>query len=217
VQKQLTGRGFAFHPSRPRLGGFRLGLGLLYDGVDPAVMYGFTARVPQITLDARFGLGDGWSLTGHLNTVLLLNELLLGAGHTWEAGRWSFEVAGSAGLYYGTIGVGAFDAQFFAGEYKPELGIGFDFGDVALTLRGSLILMAPITVRVGDLWGGLDNAHAFTGHSEMIYVENTTRGNHLWYFGIGSMTTRGYYQVWILFPDSPAFYTYPRAVVGYEF
>jgi hypothetical protein len=31
------------------------------------------------------------------------------------------------------------------------------------------------------------------------------------------MTTRAYYQIWLLFPDSPALYTYARAVAGYEF
>ena len=217
VQKQSSGRGFAFHPSRPQLNAFRLGLGILYDAVDPKVMYGFTTRVPQITLDAKYGLGAGWSLTGHLNTVLIMNELLLGGAYAWEAGRWSFEVAASAGVYYGTLGYLAFDSQFIAGEYRPELAVGYDFGDIALTLRGSLILMAPLRVRVGEIWAGLDNADAFTGHSEMIYVENTTRSNALWYFGIGAMTTRSYYQMWVLFPDQPSFYTYPRLVVGYEF
>lgn len=217
VEKQQKGRGFAFHPSRPQLNAFRLGLGLLFDAVDPSVMYGFTTRVPQITLDARYGLGAGWSLTGHLNTMLVNNELLLGGAYGWEAGRWSFDVAFSAGVYYGSLGYLAFDSQFIAGEYRPEVGIGFDFGDIALTVRGNLILMAPLRVRVGEVWAGLDNADAFTGHSEMIYVENTTRSAGVWYFGLGAMTTRSYYQMWILFPDQPSFYTYPRTVVGYEF
>lgn len=217
VKRQSVGRGFAFGPSRPEANGFRLGLGVLFDAVDPQVMYGFYVRVPQITLDARYGLGSGWSLKGHLNTILVINELTLGVGYTWQFGRLSLEASASAGIYYGRLGQLGFDAQFIAGEYRPELALGWDLGDVMLSLRGSLILMGPQRASVGELWGGFDNADAFAGHSEMLYVENTTAGNHLWYLGIGSMTTLAYYQLWLLFPDSPAYYTYPRLVAGYEF
>jgi hypothetical protein len=51
----------------------------------------------------------------------------------------------------------------------------------------------------------------------MLYVENTTASNGLWYLGAGVLTTRAYYQMWLLFPDSPELFTYPRFVVGYEF
>src|SRR5690242_6382388 len=68
VQRQATGRGFIFHPSTPESGGFRFALGALYDAIDPEVMYGFNVRVPQLTADARLGLGSGWSLKGHFNS-----------------------------------------------------------------------------------------------------------------------------------------------------
>lgn len=217
VEQQFTGRGFTFHPSRPRAGAFRLALGAQMDAVDPSVMYGMTIRYPQFTVDALFGLGAGWKLTGHLNTILVTNELLLGVGYGWQFGRWSLEAAMSAGVYYGRLAQLGFDCDFISGEYRPELTLGFNFGDFAVSLRGSLILMGPERVRVGELWGGLDNSNAFAGHSEMLYVENTTASNGLWYLGAGVLTTRAYYQMWLLFPDSPELFTYPRFVVGYEF
>jgi len=217
VMRQFNGRGFAFAPSRPELNAFRLGIGVQYDAIDPQVMYGFYVRVPQLALEARYGLGNGWSLKGHLNTILVINELTLGVGYTWQFGRWALEASGSAGVYYGRLGQLGFDAQFIAGEYRPELALGFAFGDLMLSVRGSLILLGPQRASVGELWGGFDNADAFAGHSEMLYIENTTASNALWYLGIGSMSTLAYYQLWLLFPDSPAFYTYPRLVAGYEF
>jgi hypothetical protein len=102
-------------------------------------------------------------------------------------------------------------------EYRPELALGYDLGKVALSLRGSLLLMGPEKVWVGPAEGGLDNSNAFVGHSEMLYVENTTRSNGVWYFGGGVMTTRSYYALWLLFPDSPGLFTYPRILAGYEF
>jgi hypothetical protein len=217
VRRVETGQGFIFHPSRPELHAFRFGLGGLYDAVDPQVMYGFSLRVPQVTLDARYGLGAGWSLKGHLNSMFVANELLFGASFAWGREPWSFEGSINAGLYYGKLANFGFDAALLSPEYRPELTAGYDFGNVALSLRGSLIFMGPERARVGDIWGGLDNANLFVGHSEMIYVENVTSSGGVWYFGLGAMTTRAYYQMWLLFPDSPALFTYARTVGGYEF
>jgi len=217
VRKQATGKGLIFHPSPAELQAFRFAIGAHYDAIDPAVMYGFNLRVPQLTADARYGLGKGWSLKGHLNTMLVANQLLLGGGYAALFGRWSVEFDASVGVYYGRLAQFGFNAEFVSPEYRPELTIGHDFGDVALSLRGSLFLMGPDHVRIGDHWAGLDNSNAFVGHSEMLYVENTTGANSVWYFGVGAMTTRAYYALWVMLPDAPGLFTYPRIVAGYEF
>lgn len=225
VEKVANWRGFLFYPSTPTAGTFRFALGASYDAVDPAVVYGMTFRFPQLTLDAIGWLGNGWSLKGHINSMIVLNEFLFGAGYTFGSGPLSLEIDASVGVYVGSVGaviggtsgVGGFNALFVAPEYRPELTLGYDFGKLAVSLRGSLLLMGPERARVGDTWGGFDNAHLFAGHSEMLYVENTTKRSSVWYFGAGAMTTRAYYALWILFPDSPALYTYPRMVVGYEY
>ena len=217
VQRVETGKGFVFHPSTPPLSAFRFGLGGFYDAVDPQVMYGLELRIPQVSLDARYGLGAGWSLKGHLNSMFVTNELLLGASFAWGSSPWSFEGAASVGVYFGKLAQFGFDASMISPQYRPELTVGYDFGNIALALRGSLLLMGPDRARVGEIWGGLDNSNLFVGHSEMLYVENPTSSGSVWYFGLGAMTTRAYYQFWLLFPDSPALFTYPRIVAGYEF
>ncbi|HVW23764.1 MAG TPA: hypothetical protein VHC69_00240 [Polyangiaceae bacterium] len=217
VRSIATGKGFLFFPSTPPFKSFRIGVGVSYDSIDPQVVYGYNVRVPQITVDARYGLGKGWSMKGHLNTVWVANELLLGGSYGYRAEPFSIEASIDAGLYLGQLGSFKFDANMLSPEYKPELALGYEFGDVALSLRASLIFMGPVRARVGDVWGGLDNAKVFAGHSEMLLVENALRSGAVWYFGLGVLTTRAYYQVWLLFPDSPALYTYARAVAGYEF
>jgi hypothetical protein len=225
VEKVASSHGFLFYPSTPPAGAFRFAVGASYDAVDPAVVYGMTFRFPQLTLDAVGWLGNGWSLKGHINSMLVMNEFLFGAGYTFGSGPLSLELDASVGVYVGSVGaviggtsgVAGFNALFVAPEYRPELTLGYDFGKLAVSLRASLLLLGPERARVGDTWGGFDNAHPFAGHSEMLYVENTTRGRSVWYFGAGAMTTRAYYALWILFPDSPALYTYPRMVVGYEY
>lgn len=218
VGRLANGKGFIYHPSRQPLGKFRFGLGAQYDAVDPAVMYGMNLRIPQLNLDARFGLGKGWSLKGHINTMLLNNEFLLGGAYAWRGDAWSVEGSFSVGAYLGKFAQLGFNTLFVSPEYRPELTIGYDLGDgIAISLRGSLLLMGPERVRVGEVWGGLDNSNLFVGHGEMLFVENTTSSGSVWYFALGAMTTRAYYQMWLLFPDAPGLYTYPRIMAGYEF
>jgi hypothetical protein len=217
VERRATRNGFTFYPSAPELHGFRFALGAFYDAIDPDVMYGFNVRVPQLSLDARYGLGKGWSLRGHLNSMLVTTELLVGGSHAWRVGRWGIEATGSVGVYVGKLARFGFDAWLVSPEYRPELTIGHDFGDVAVSLKASLLLMGPERVRVGEVWGGLDNSNAFVGHSEMLYVENPGESDSAWYFGVGAVTARAYYALWLLFPDTPGLFTYPRVVAGYEF
>jgi hypothetical protein len=210
-------QGFIFHPSMPRLHAFRFAVGGFYDAIDPAVMYGYNVRVPQVTLDARYGLGKGFSLGAHLNSMFVMSELSVGGSLARRLDRWSVEVAASVGVYVGKLAQFGFDALLIAPEYKPEVAVGYDLGDIAISLRANLLLMGPEQVRIGEVWGGLDNSNLFVGHSEMLYVENATRGGGAWYFGAGLLTARAYYALWLLFPDSPALFTYPRVVAGYEF
>jgi hypothetical protein len=217
VRGAQIGQGFTFHPSMTPLNAFRVGIGGMYDAIDPQVMYGIQVRVPQFAADARYGLGKGWSIKGHFNSMFIINELLLGPSVSWGSGRFSVEGTASVGVYYGKLAQLSFDAALIAPEYRPEIAVGYDLGNIALTARGSVLLMGPERSRVGDIWAGLDNSNLFVGHSEMIYVENPTGGGGVWYFGVGAMTTRAYYQFWVLFPDSPALFTYARTVAGYEF
>ncbi|HVZ37452.1 MAG TPA: hypothetical protein VG963_33760 [Polyangiaceae bacterium] len=210
-------QGFVFHPSAPERAAFRFAIGGSYDAIDPQVMFGYNLRVPQLSLDARYGLGRGWSLTGHFNSMFVTSEMLFGASYGQHFGPWSYAVDASAGVYFGKLGQLGFDAVFVAAQYRPEVALGYQIGRLAITLRANLLLLGPERAFVGGVSGGFDNARLFTGHSETLTVENATQGGSLWYYGLGLLTTRSYYALWLLFPDSPALFTYPRLVAGYEF
>lgn len=218
VDQVASEKGFLYYPAAPPAGRMRFSLGATYDAIDPAVMYGMSIRFPQLALDFQDSLGGGFLFKAHINTMVITNEALVGVGYNWKgAGPWSVGAAVNAGIFVGKLSGLGFDALTIAGEYRPELTVGYSLGDIALSVRGSLIFMGPERARVGDLWGGFDNPNLFAGHSEILYVENTTRSGSVWYFGAGAMTTRAHYAFWLLFPDSPSLYTYPRVVAGYEY
>ncbi|HWO14847.1 MAG TPA: hypothetical protein VNN80_35330, partial [Polyangiaceae bacterium] len=116
VARQAVGRGFAYHPSTPPLHAFRLALGGYWDAIDPQVMYGYQLRLPQVSLDARYGLGKGFSLGGHFNSMFVLNELTVGGRYARRFDRWSIEGALSVGVYLGKLAQFGFDALLVAPE-----------------------------------------------------------------------------------------------------
>jgi hypothetical protein len=210
-------KGFVFHPSVQRAMALRFAIGINYDAIDPAVLASVNANAPQLTVDVRVGSGRGWSVKGHLNSKLLSSELLLGVSYAWRVGSWSLEGTFGAGAYLGTQHELDFDVLFLWCEYRPELSVGQAFGSMAISARGTLILMGPQSMQLGGATGQFDDSDALVGHSEMLLVENTTGSNAVWYFGAGAMTARAHYSYFLPFADAPGFYTYPRLVAGYEF
>jgi hypothetical protein len=210
-------RGTLFHPSRQAPGVLRLGLGILFDAVDPQAMYGFELRVPHVALDARYGLGSGFSLTGHLDTVLVMNELTAGAGWSQYWGPWSLELGLEAGVYYGTLNEFGFKASYTAPMYVPRVVAGHSWKDLALALSVDAMMTFTQVVTVGDITERVGNDSSFLGARATLTVENKLERGGVWYYGIAAMFTKSYYQVWILLPDSPEVLAYARVMAGYEF
>ncbi|HEY3497536.1 MAG TPA: hypothetical protein VGK73_22720 [Polyangiaceae bacterium] len=212
-----TRRGTLFHPSRPPLGRFRLGVGGLFDAIDPQAIYGFELRFPHLTIDSRYGLGNGFSLTGHLDTILVINEVTVGGGWAQYYGPWSIEVGLEAGLFVGTLNEFGFDSTYLAPMYVPRVVAGHSWKDIAISLSLDSMFTFTQTVRVGEITENVGGGNSFLGARAMFMVENTLPRGGVWYYGVGAMLTRSYYQVWILLPDSPELLGYARVLAGYEF
>jgi hypothetical protein len=210
-------RGTIFHPSRQELGTFRLGVGALYDAIDPDAMFGFEFRFPHVSADARFGLGKGFSLTGHFDTVLVINELTAGAGWSQYFGPWSLEVGLEAGLFFGTLNEFGFSASYLAPMYVPRIVGGHSWKDIALSLSLDAMMTFTQVVTVGDVTEQVGDNVSFLGARATLTVENKMERGGIWYYGVAAMATKSYYQVWILLPDSPETLAYVRLLAGYEF
>jgi hypothetical protein len=210
-------RGTVFHPARQAPGTFRLALGALYDAIDPQAMYGFELRMPHLAVDARYGLGSGFSLTGHADTILVINELTVGAGWAQYWGPWSLELGLEAGVFYGTLNEFGFSASYVAPMYVPRVVAGHSWKDLALSLSLDAMMTFTQVVTVGDMSERVGNNVSFLGARATLAVENKLERGGIWYYGIGAMFTKSYYQVWILLPDSPEVLAYARVMAGYEF
>lgn len=210
-------RGTLFHPSEPSLGKFRFGIGGMYDAIDPQTIYDMAVRLPRLALDARLGLGKGFSLIGHLDTILIWNEITMGPVWATHHGPWSVQLGLQAGALLGVLENFGFSALYKAPVVRPQVTLGYAFGDTAISLRFDAIIAYPQSATVGDISHKLTDVRAFTGWSATAMVENILPNQSIWYYGVGILTTHAYYQMWLLFPDDPGLYTYVRLLGGYAF
>ncbi|HSC87176.1 MAG TPA: hypothetical protein VLC09_07900 [Polyangiaceae bacterium] len=206
-----------YYPEMPALGQVGWGLGVFYDAIDPQVVYGMTTRVPQLQGDVRIGLGDGWSWLGHLNTLVVVNELTTGPAYAISSGPLALQLSLPLGAYLGFLDGFGFDATYVMAMARPALTLGFRTGDVAASLRGELILSSPEFVTVGEVSNQLDSSGPLTGYMLSLLLENRLSSGNAWYLGLAWAATRASYQMWLLFPDTQGLYSYPRISVGYEF
>lgn len=193
-------------------------VGGLVDAMDPRAAAGASLRVPQFTLDGRFGLGKGWSAVGHLNTILAINELDLGLS-------WSFPVFGElagiaqfqAGAFMGMLGSFGFESRVIAPEFRPLVGLSWPSGSLRWSVRGELVFAGPYVTTLGDATSTLATPPPLANWNIALIMENLMKNDRLWYAGLVMMGSTASYQNWLLFPDTSYYDYYPRVVGGYEF
>jgi hypothetical protein len=207
-----------FDAGRGTRGDVSVGLGGVLDAVDPRAAAGATVRVPQFTADGRFGLGHGWSVVAHLNTILAINELDVGAS-------WAFPIAGNlrglvqlqAGMFLGMLGQFGFDSHLIVPQYRPLVGVSLPMGTIRWSLRTEVVFAGPYFAEVGDTATRLATPPPVANWNVTLIMENLMKNDRLWYVGLGIMGSTASYQNWLLFPDTKRYDYYPRLSVGYEF
>jgi hypothetical protein len=207
-----------FDAGRGARGEITVAIGGLADALDPRAAAGASLRVPQFTTDARFGLGEGWSATLHLNTIVAINELDLGLS-------WAFPVYGKlravaqfqAGAFVGMLGSFGFESKVIAPEFRPLLGLSLPSGNLRWSLRGELVFAGPYVTTLGETTSTLATPPALANWNVALVLENLLKNDRLWYAGLVLMGSTASYQNWLLFPDTSYYDYYPRVVGGYEF
>jgi hypothetical protein len=214
-------RGFMYHPSGPtsdgKAGGFRLSLGMLFDGIDTRTLQGLHAPVPQFMLYGRFQLPEGVSILAQFQFIFVMNQLELGAGWSTQLGGTGFMAYVLGGSLIGTLNQGGFECFTASPIIHPGIRLGWQIGDMRLTVDGSALFIPAQYVSLGgsSLW--TSQFSAFTGLQGTATIEEPLSGGGIAYFGLGLLWTRSWYQTWLFFSDDPSLLLYPRVFGGYVF
>ncbi len=209
-------KGALFYPDGPGEFAWRLGVGALVDILPRRIVQSAQRQIPQVAVQARFGLPLGFSVDARMAAIVINNQLELGAGWTYHVGPLAISVQDHQGFWIGVLGVQGFDATGWGFLNKPSLSFGLPFGSVRFTLTGELIYTFGQRVRLGaDTFARGQLVFAGTGLTLM--VENLLDSGGLWYFGAGLFRTTPNYQAWLAFSDQRYVLPYPRLLGGYAF
>lgn len=197
----------------------RISVGALYDALAPEAVYGAYVRFPQFDMNARFGLGDGWSIVSRLNTAFVVSELTVGASYAFPiVGNLRGLAQFQTGVFFGMLGQFGFSTWQIAPEFRPLLGLSLPIDNgITFSLRGEIIFSGLTYATVGDVSTNLATTEAVSNWNIMFMMEKQMENKHAWYAGLGLMSSVAAYQLWVIYPDNQNYDSYLRLVAGYEF
>lgn len=210
-------RGLGISPAGPGKGNARWSIG------------GVWQITPMFTASYQRGLGSGFSADANVQTIVLYNQLGIGAQWATRAGPFSVGVMAHLAGYFGALGkafVGTtqFDATGRGLLFDPGVKGGLQLtSDSWLTMQFEQHLSLHQWQKLGTLTVS-PNAPADFGWGLSAVVEYTPMQQGVIYYGASLYHTPANYPMWMnveTTPDSPelssAKITYLGALAGYEF
>jgi hypothetical protein len=210
-------RGPLFHPDGPGPYRFRLGVGALVDVLPTRVVQSEQRQIPQVTVEARYGLPLGFSVDARLSAIFVSNELAIGPAWTYRIGVVSLAVQDRQAFWYGYLGTSGFDATGWGYINRPGLSVGVPWRSERFSLTGELIYTLGQYAKLGDSQIVKSVQTKLAGTALTFVLESMLDAGGIIYFGAGLLRTTVDYQAWIAFSDQRATLPYPRFLAGYVF
>ncbi len=210
-------RGLTFFPDGPGKGKDRWTVGALWQ------------IAPMFTADYKRGLGSGFALDVSVQTIVLFNQLNVGAQWAFHGGPFSFGLMAHVGGYFGVLGKAlvattSFNSTGWGVLLLPGAKAGLQVTkDAWITLQGE----AYVNLYQGVNLGGLvlsPGSVAYDGYGLSLIVEYSPKKQGVIYYGVSLYHTAPNYPIFFnveATPSSEAFntnkITYLGVLAGYEF
>jgi hypothetical protein len=214
---KLPERGLLFHPAGPGQGKDRMALGGLWQ------------IAPMFTANYRRGLGSGFSWDGRLQTIIVFNQLTVGAAWAAEVGPFHLGVMAHVGGFFGALGKALiatteFNSTGWGILVNPGVLAGMQVAKNAwLTLQIEGYFAPYQAAKLGDLVVTADSA-AWEGGGASLIVEHAPAMKGVIYYGVSLYHTRSNYPFWFNVETSPSSAPFSAAKIwylgllaGYEF
>jgi hypothetical protein len=210
-------RGLQFFPEGPGKGKDRLSIGGLWQ------------IAPMFTMNYERGLGSGFSWDAALETIIIYNQLGVGAQWSAPAGPFSLGLMLHFNAFYGVLGKAviattSFDASGWGLLLDPGVKAGLQIAkDSWLTLQMEFYLSLYQSQKLGTLTIS-PNAASYAGFGLTLAVEYAPKMDGVIYYGVSLYHTAANYPMWMNVeatpesePFTPAMIWYIGLLAGYEF
>lgn len=176
---------------------------LPYDWVENAL------QAPLIDLRLTFGLPAGFSLEGSVNTVVVSNQVTLGARWNYIHRNFSFNLGYDLGYTLGMMNIAGFKNTGMALIHYPNLSVGFKTKSLAFTFKGEAVVIAWGQMKTGeDLI--TRQANFFDGVTAAVYMEQRIFRKKILVIGIKDNYLKYYWPAWMVFSTFDRYYHIPE-------
>jgi hypothetical protein len=210
-------RGLQFFPEGPGKNKDRLSIG------------GIWQIAPMFTLQYTRGIGEGFSWDVALETIIIYNQLGVGAQWAAPAGPFSLGVMLHLNGFYGVLGKAviattSFDSSGWGLLLDPGVKAGLQVAkDSWLTVQMEFYLSLYQAQKLGTLTLS-PNAPSYAGFGITAVIEYSPKREGVIYYGLSLYHTASNYPMWMNVettpesePFSPSMIWYLGLVAGYEF
>jgi hypothetical protein len=177
---------------------------------------GAAARFPLIKFAAVMGLPSNFLLDGKINTELVTNQFLLGARWVYDLDKnLHLDVGYSLAFLYGQLKEFNYDSKISGWYSYPSVALGYDFGKLALTFRGTLSFINSMQSTSGtttvDFAVNRGNGFNYRITLEQRFYKTTTVG-----IGFQMNYVKFYYPEWLMFPTFDRYYWIPELQIMFS-
>jgi hypothetical protein len=176
---------------------------------------GATINWPLIKFNAVMGLPENFLADGEIATEVVTNQFKLG-------GRWVYkfnnQLHGDVGygiaFLYGQLKQSGYDTKISGWYSYPTIAMGYDFGALTLTLRGTMSFINSMKSTSGTLETDFAMARN-NGFSYSITMEQRFWKNTTILLGFQMNYLKMYYPQWPLFPAIDRYYWIPEIQIRF--
>jgi hypothetical protein len=202
-------RGLTFFPDGPGKGKDRWAIG------------GIWQIAPMFTANYTRGMGSGFTLDARLQTIVVYNQLGVGAQWAFRTGPFSIGVMAHVDGYFGTIGKVLMSSEFNSTGWGVLIDPGAKVGlqvssDTWLTLQWEAYLAVYQATNLGGLVISPSSA-LWEGFGFSLIAEYSPKKQGVIYYGVSLYSTRSNYPVFFNVDYSPKHIVYLGLLAGYEF
>lgn len=173
-----------------------------------------TYRWPAWTVGMFVGLPEHFLIEARLTTQFINWYIQVGPRWEWEPTNQLHTYVGADYAYFlGGIGAGGFDNTNRSSFFLPNLAIGYDFGNIALTLKGEANFLLSKVDRAGEITVR-STENEFNGFSAAAFLEQPFWGDTQFTIGFRGNYLKFVYQNWLLFPTTETYYFIPEFILG---
>jgi hypothetical protein len=176
---------------------------LPYDWVENAL------EAPLLDLQLTFGLPSGFSLAGSVNTVVVSNQVTVGARWNYIHKNFSFNLGYDIGFALGMMNIAGFSNTGMEIIHYPNLSLGFKTRSTAFTLKGEAVVIGWQQMRTGENLM-VSGSNQFDGVTCALYIEQRIFRTKVLVIGLKDNYVMHYWPAWMVFSTFDRYYHIPE-------